>query len=132
MTDLRQLDEFSIEELTDEIERRLAARRAGLCEYCGRSTYKTEPCRFPERHCVGVTLWTVYKNPSDHPRHWVARGCHSVAGDRRPVPLGKTIVTDDLDLLRGAIPPGFRVFTRLDNDEPTVFEHWIRILPEQP
>jgi hypothetical protein len=45
----RDLDEFSEEELRDELARREEARRLGLCDYCGRNGNATK-CRFSNRH----------------------------------------------------------------------------------
>lgn len=58
------LDEYTEEQLVTELRRRLAARKAGKCDYCNRPP--TEPtCKFPERHrpmgcrCTekGLYLW---------------------------------------------------------------------------
>ena len=45
----RDLDEFTEEELRDELARREEARRLGLCDYCGRNGNATK-CHFPSRH----------------------------------------------------------------------------------
>ena len=45
----RDLDEYTAAELHAELDRRAAARRADLCDYCGRSL-DGAPCRFPNRH----------------------------------------------------------------------------------
>lgn len=45
----RDLDEYSENELLEEIERRRTVRERGLCDYCGRKP-TTSPCKFPERH----------------------------------------------------------------------------------
>lgn len=36
-------------ELLAELDRREAARRADVCDYCGQP-FATEPCAYPERH----------------------------------------------------------------------------------
>jgi hypothetical protein len=45
----RDIDEFTDEELLNELKLRDHRRRKGLCDYCTRPR-TTPPCRFPERH----------------------------------------------------------------------------------
>ena len=45
----RDLDEYTSTELHAELDRRDRARRADLCDYCGRSL-DDSACRFPDRH----------------------------------------------------------------------------------
>ncbi len=49
----KELDEYSDQELRDEINRRLGAGWKGQCDYCGR-TSDTPPCKFPERHAAAA------------------------------------------------------------------------------
>lgn len=44
------LDEYSEKKLTAELEERRAARRRGLCDYCGRPLCAEPFCRMEERH----------------------------------------------------------------------------------
>jgi hypothetical protein len=46
---LMDLDEYSDEQLKEELERRRKLAKKGLCTYCGRSV-DAPTCRFPERH----------------------------------------------------------------------------------
>lgn len=45
----RDLDEYSDEELVQELNRREALRAIGKCDYCQRAS-NTAPCRFVKRH----------------------------------------------------------------------------------
>jgi hypothetical protein len=45
----RDLDEVHEDQLREELERRRAARIAGVCDYCGRHP-DTPECKFPSRH----------------------------------------------------------------------------------
>lgn len=45
----KDLSEYDEMQLLNEISRRQAERAKGRCEYCGRS-FRSEPCKFPERH----------------------------------------------------------------------------------
>lgn len=44
------IDECDETVLTMELYRRMKARQAGMCDYCGRSPHTKPACRFPERH----------------------------------------------------------------------------------
>lgn len=49
------LDEYTDAALAEELRRRDAARRKGVCDYCGRPG--EEPaCRFPNRHAEAVRM----------------------------------------------------------------------------
>lgn len=54
----RGLDEYSDEELVKEIKRRTAARKKGLCSYCGQKR-DAKPCRYPELHSVADELTVI-------------------------------------------------------------------------
>jgi hypothetical protein len=45
----RDLDEYSDEELREEIARREDCRARGVCSYCGKNGNATK-CRFKDRH----------------------------------------------------------------------------------
>ncbi len=47
----RELDEYSDQELKDELRRRELERAAYRCDYCHRS-YSSHPCKFPTRHAM--------------------------------------------------------------------------------
>lgn len=46
----KDLDEYKASELLNELDARAASRTNGRCDYCGRQTHTTPPCRFPKRH----------------------------------------------------------------------------------
>ena len=45
----RDLDEYSEEELAEEVRQRATLRAQGKCDYC-KGTDLNRPCRFPDRH----------------------------------------------------------------------------------
>lgn len=45
----RDLDEYTKGELLAELDRRDKARRADVCDYCGRAFHEST-CRLPDRH----------------------------------------------------------------------------------
>lgn len=45
----KDMDEVPEERLKAELQRRITARQAGLCDYCGRCP-STPSCRFEDRH----------------------------------------------------------------------------------
>ena len=48
------LDEVDERLLLQEVEKRLAARRRGLCDYCFRDVQTTRACKFPDRHVLKI------------------------------------------------------------------------------
>jgi hypothetical protein len=120
----RDLEEYRTGELIEELERRAAHRRAGLCDYCGR-TPSTPPCKFPQRHAVGLTMWTIYKNPRDYPGRWVLRAWDMVGDHPDPIPRARQSLFDSLAAARAEVPPGLTCLPRQDDDDPAVFETWL-------
>ena len=47
----KDLDEYDDEQLLEELRRRYDARKAGRCDYCGR-TKKLKSCRYEARHVL--------------------------------------------------------------------------------
>lgn len=46
---IKDLDEYTDEELQKELTRRQTVRDEGICDYCGRDG-RMETCRYQERH----------------------------------------------------------------------------------
>lgn len=44
------LDEYPVQRLAAELERRGEANRKGLCQYCGRKLHEKGPCKMAELH----------------------------------------------------------------------------------
>jgi hypothetical protein len=70
-----------------------------------------------------LTIWTVYRSPSDHPGKWVLRG-HDVTA-AGSVPRPDCIVADTLDLIRDHLPPGLCRLPRDAADDPVIYESWV-------
>jgi hypothetical protein len=51
MAHLKDLDEYTDEQLQGELNHRRKDRSEGKCDYCHRR-YDTKPCRFPARHAI--------------------------------------------------------------------------------
>jgi hypothetical protein len=67
-----------------------------------------------------LTIWTVYKSPSDHPGKWVLRG-HDVPGG----PRRSYMSFDSLEQARAAVPIGLIRMTRDPSDDAAIYESWI-------
>lgn len=75
-----------------------------------------------ESHELGALLiWTVYRSPSDAPGKMIARP-HSA---RHNAPLLHHIEADDIETLRGMLPPGLLRMDRAQSDDPVIVETWI-------
>ncbi len=67
-----------------------------------------------------MTMFVVYKNPSDHPGQYVVRkwlGLHP-----NPSP---EIVTPDLEKARASIPSHLYRLPRFQSDDPAILEVWL-------
>ena len=67
-----------------------------------------------------LTIWTIYKSPSDHPGKWVLRG-RDVPGDIH----AEYVVGDSLEEVRKAVPFGLIRLPRSAQDVPVIYEVWI-------
>jgi len=72
----------------------------------------------------GLTLWTIYHNPSDYPGKYVARRFVVERG------LGlkaarEVLIADTLEAIRARLPPGLYCLGRQPGDEPQIVETWI-------
>ena len=56
MTHFKDLDEYREVELLEELARRAQLRQYGRCDYCGRFRDEGEPCKFPRRHMLAMTI----------------------------------------------------------------------------
>jgi hypothetical protein len=71
-----------------------------------------------------LTVWVVYRCPSDHPGKWVLRAQDATrSGEVRPHP--EFIVADTLDQLRKSVPPGLVCLHRHPTDDAVIYETWI-------
>jgi len=72
-----------------------------------------------------LTVWTIYRNPSDYPGRWVMRG-HEIfphVGIVRPHEA--CFVAESLDEIRAKVPPGTRCVGRAPEDYPVIYECWL-------
>lgn len=56
MSYYKDLDEYTEQELKDELERRRTLRDEGKCDYC-QQYGNTILCKFPERHRIAQIHW---------------------------------------------------------------------------
>lgn len=72
-----------------------------------------------EMRRTGLTIWTVYEQPTDYPFEFVAR----LFLNDKPT---DTILRDTtLSGLRGKLPPGLVCLSRSDDDDPAIVESWL-------
>jgi len=57
----RDLDEYTDQELSEELTARAARRYLGTCDYCSRFKDQGVPCRFPRRHMQALTMHEAQK-----------------------------------------------------------------------
>lgn len=67
-----------------------------------------------------MTVYTIYRNPSDFPGKFVARKFEDLVPDNRP-----TVVENILEEARAKLPKGLFWTNRADNDDPSIVEVWI-------
>lgn len=70
-----------------------------------------------------LTLWTVYWNPSDYPGKYVLRGWD--VGFDQSGPRQECVVSDSLEEVRAALPPGLARLAPSEVDDRTIVEVWI-------
>lgn len=71
-----------------------------------------------------LTIWAIYRHPSDYPDSWVLRG-HEVLRRRGVQPQNVCFVGRTLDEIRSKVPPGTRCIGRQPEDHPVIHECWI-------
>ena len=67
-----------------------------------------------------LTIWTIYKDPTDYPGKWVLRGC-DVPGTVHE----DCVVGDTLEEVQKAVPFGLIRLSRTEHDDPVIYEIWI-------
>lgn len=72
-----------------------------------------------------LTIWTVYRSPSDYPGKWVLRAWDIVRGSPSAQPRHECDVADSLDEIRELLPPGLHCLGREHADDPVIYESWI-------
>jgi hypothetical protein len=70
-----------------------------------------------------LTIWVIYRSPSDYPGKWVLRG-HDI-GPGSVTSHAKKIVADTLQELRAHLPPGLVPLTLHPDDDPVIYETWL-------
>ena len=70
-----------------------------------------------------MSIFVIYKNPSDYPNEFVVR-VWVVAGI--VVPLQRPlVVVDTIEQARAAMPDGLFKMDRQDDDDPCIVEAWM-------
>lgn len=74
-----------------------------------------------------LTIWTIYKNPSDWPDWYVARPFDIIPGQPDPVPRGDGLIMfRELQPLRNEMQRmGLTRLPRFEEDEPHIVETWL-------
>jgi hypothetical protein len=70
-----------------------------------------------------LTIWTVYRNPTDYPGLWVLRPFD--VGPEGVQPRTDCVVADTLGKIREALPPGLHRVSRDQSDYPAIYESWV-------
>ena len=67
-----------------------------------------------------LTIWTIYKHPSDYPDEWVLRA-HDVPGG----PRFGCATADTLQAIRRKVPLHLHCLARSEDDDPAIYEVWV-------
>ena len=70
-----------------------------------------------------LTIWAIYKHPSDYPDKWVLRGHDIGPGTVDPHP--DCVVADSYEELIESLPTDLTRLSPHPNDNPVIFETWI-------
>lgn len=70
-----------------------------------------------------LTIWTIYRNPSDHPGKWVLRG-HDI-GPGTVTARPACYITDSYDALLSSLPLGAQPLPHFSDDDPAIYETWV-------
>jgi hypothetical protein len=70
-----------------------------------------------------LTIWAIYKHPSDYPDKWVLRGHDIGPGTVDPRP--DCVVANTYKGVVAHVPPGLTRLCRLHDDDPAIYETWI-------
>lgn len=60
----KDLDEYTLEEIEQEVIRRVLCQVNSKCDYCGRA-FDTTPCKFKERHTYSPRLSEIKTRTMD-------------------------------------------------------------------
>jgi hypothetical protein len=72
---------------------------------------------------MGISMWTIYENPTDHPGDFVARRWHG--SSIRMEPTTDVFTGATLDGVRQQLPQGLYNIGRKHGDEPQIVEVWV-------
>jgi len=78
----------------------------------------------PKTHGDPLTIWTIYREPSDHPGCWVLRA-HDVFPGKRTHSHDFFFVAATLNEIRAKVPPGTWCIGRTSIDHPVIYESWV-------
>jgi hypothetical protein len=70
-----------------------------------------------------LTIWTVYRDPTDYPGMWVLRG-HDVTASGS-APRRDCFISDTIEAVHRALPPGLVRLDRNLEDDPKIVETWV-------
>lgn len=63
----KDLDEYTEDELLEELHRRKQLNAQGKCDYCGRPAECTVACKFPARHATAKNVVkTLHRDSKDY------------------------------------------------------------------
>lgn len=72
-----------------------------------------------------MSMWTVYRRPSDEGSEVVARRWEMRPGIETPVLTADERIAPTPDCLHQLAPPGLAFVTRLPADDESIIEHWL-------
>jgi hypothetical protein len=70
-----------------------------------------------------LNIWTIFDHPIDYPDHYVAR--LFIVGNGNHKATASVILCNDLDELRGKLPPNLIRLPRDNNDDRNIIESWL-------
>jgi hypothetical protein len=70
-----------------------------------------------------LTVWTVYRHPTDHPGKWVLRGFDVRGGSVQA--QADCSVADSLEEIHARLPGGLVRLPRTLDDDPAIYESWV-------
>lgn len=71
-----------------------------------------------------ITMWTIYKHPTDYPDYYVVRACE-VFSDGSIVHSPDCSLHETLWQARESLPPNLYNLGRMKEDDPVIKESWI-------
>lgn len=73
----------------------------------------------------GLVIFTIYRHPSDFPKHYVVRGAIDVLEANVQAALLFACLCDTLEEARQSLPWPMTWIGRDDDDEPQIVESWL-------